>query len=114
MNREPFYSKQLVEAVAQLLKSAVGHEGRQPVTTEQISNVLIALDQLALGDPLGTVRVKDDGHVAVRVQRNGVAQWRVTAPDGTHYNDLSPTLDWPTIHTPDEAVAGGVRDTITA
>lgn len=108
MNREPIYSEQLIDTLAEIVAGGI--------TADQIRYVLIALDQLALGDPVGTVRVKNDGHVAVRVIRDGVIKWRVTAPDGTHYNDMSPTLDWPTIHTPtpDEAVAGGVRDTITA
>jgi hypothetical protein len=63
------------------------------ITDEQVNNVLNALNYVRSGDPLGTIKLETaTGKVANRVDVDGVHMWRVTAPDGSSYNDMQPTL----------------------
>ncbi|AGK87234.1 minor tail protein [Mycobacterium phage BuzzBuzz] len=76
------------------------HLGDQ-VSTEQVANVIAALNSVQAGEAVGTVRREPEtGKVAHRVKAHGVAQWRVSGPDGEQYNDLQPTLDWDLIYSP--------------
>lgn len=67
-------------------------------TDEQVNMVLAAWNAARAGDPVGTVkRDPGTGAVAHRVDADGVHMWKVTAPDGTQYNDMQPTLPWESI-----------------
>jgi hypothetical protein len=82
----------------QAMKALLGDD----ITEAQIDAVLAAQKALADGDPVGTVRRDpDSGKVAHRVTAHGVAQWRVSEPDGDTYSDLQPTLPWPAIYDVD-------------
>lgn len=87
---------------AELVNAVANHvDGLSP---EQVHTVLAALVTIKEGDPVGTVRRDTDtGKVAHRVLSYGVAQWRISGPDGEQYNDLQPTLAWPTIYSPEES-----------
>lgn len=63
------------------------------VTAEQVNLVLTAWNAVKEGAPTGTI-VKDPatGAIAHRVDADGVHLWRVSAPDGTQWADLSPNL----------------------
>lgn len=64
------------------------------VSTEQVAMVLAAWNTITGGDPLGTVRLDPaTGSLAMRLSDNGVHKWRVTAPDGGTWFDMSPTLN---------------------
>lgn len=93
-----------------IVQAIAAHLG-DTVTADQVSEVLAALNAVRDGDPAGMVR-RDPvtGKVAHRVTANGVAQWRVSAPDGEQYNDLQATLQWPPIFDPAGADAA-VSDT---
>jgi hypothetical protein len=65
------------------------------LTEEQVHRVLEAWNHVRAGDPVGTVRRGPAGEIAHRVDHEGVHLWRVSAPDGSQYNDLQPTLPWP-------------------
>lgn len=52
-----------------------------------------AAQEVAGGDPVGTIRLGDGGELAKRVVRDGLPVWQVTDEDGVHY-DAAPTLDW--------------------
>lgn len=77
--------------VVQAINDHLGPESG--VSTEQINLVLNAWNAVKTGDPVGTI-VKDPatGAIAHRVDSDGVHLWRVSAPDGTQWADLSPTL----------------------
>ena len=63
------------------------------VTTEHVAMVLEAMNAVAAGDPVGTVRVDPaTGNIAVRVSDQGIHKWRCTSPDGGTWDDMSPTL----------------------
>lgn len=78
-------------AVVQAITSHLGPDAG--VTTEQVNLVLNAWNAVKTGDSVGTI-VKDPatGAIAHRVDSDGVHMWRVSAPDGTQWADLSPTL----------------------
>lgn len=64
------------------------------VTEEHVRMVLETVDRLSEGRPVGTVLIEPGtGNVAVRVSRNGIEQWQVTAADGGTWADLQPDLD---------------------
>lgn len=69
----------------------------------QVAVVMQTWRDVLDGDPVGTVRRSEDGKVAHRVATDGVFLWRVTAPDGDQYNDMTPALAWPAIYTPESA-----------
>lgn len=77
--------------VVQAINDHLGPESG--VSPEQINLVLNAWNAVKTGDPVGTI-VKDPatGAIAHRVDSDGVHLWRVSAPDGTQWADLSPTL----------------------
>jgi hypothetical protein len=77
-----------------VVQAITDHLGEQStVTAEQVNLVLTAWNAVKTGDPVGTI-VKDPatGAIAHRVDSDGVHLWRVSAPDGTQWADLSPTL----------------------
>jgi hypothetical protein len=78
-------------AVVQAITSHLGESAG--ITGEQVNLVLNAWNAVKTGDPVGTI-VKDPatGAIAHRVDSDGVHMWRVSAPDGTQWADLSPTL----------------------
>lgn len=86
-------------AVAEAIVSQLGDTG---LTAEQITQVLGAYNQVRAGDPPGTiVRDPNTGTVAHRVVSEGVHVWRCSAPDGTQWSDMTPTLPgWETIVSP--------------
>lgn len=97
---------------SEIVQAIAAHLG-DTVTADQVSNVLAALDAVREGDPVGVVRRETaTGKVAHRVTANGVAQWRVSAPDGEQYNDLQPTLEWPIIFDPAAAPADEVAPNV--
>ena len=72
------------------------------VSEQQVAAVLTTWNNIQDGDPLGTVRRETStGNIAHRVAQDGVHMWHITAPDGSRWNDLSPTLTWPVIHQPE-------------
>lgn len=87
------YSSDMVDSVLKLIGTNLD--------AEQIGSVLMAVDMLSLGDPVGSVCIDDDtGRVAVRVQTGNLIQWRVISTDGSQYNDLQATLPWRSLHNP--------------
>jgi hypothetical protein len=79
----------------------VASEADAPVTANQVAAVLSAYCAILDGDPVGTIRRNPDtGELAVRVNADGLHLWRVSHPQGGQYNDLQPTLPWPTIAGP--------------
>lgn len=82
------------------------------LTAEQVQAVLDTYNTVQEGDPVGTVRRNEAGHVAVRCEVDGLHMWKVTLPDGGQYNDMT-ALGWPVIAEPveplDEAVVEGVE-----
>lgn len=72
------------------------------MTADQVTSVMATWRDVLAGDPVGTVRRSDDGLLAHRVVADGIPMWRVTGTDGSQYNDLSPSLSWPIIHTESE------------
>jgi hypothetical protein len=78
-------------AVVEAITSHLGETSG--VTADQVNLVLNAWNAVKTGDPVGTI-VKDPatGAIAHRVDSDGVHMWRVSAPDGTQWADLSPTL----------------------
>lgn len=83
--------------VANAISAQLG--GDNALTPEQIAQVLGAYNAVRSGDPVGTiVRNPDTGAIGHRVTEAGVHVWRCSAPDGTQWSDLSPTLvGWDTI-----------------
>lgn len=82
-----------------IVQAIAAHLG-DTVTTDQVAEVLAALNAVQDGDAVGVVRRDPDtGKVAHRVLSNGVAQWRVSGPDGEQYNDLQ-AVAWPVIFDP--------------
>lgn len=71
------------------------------VTDQQVHEVLQTWNGLLSGDPLGTIRIADTGLVGHRVSVDGIHMWRVTAPDGSTWTDMEPTLPWPVVTRPD-------------
>lgn len=69
------------------------------LNASQVASVMQTWRDVLDGDPVGTVRRSEDGKVAHRVTADGIILWRVTAPDGNQYNDMTPSLAWPAIHT---------------
>lgn len=63
------------------------------ITEEQVQMVLDAWEAVKAGPAVGTVLVKGDGSVAVRVSEDGVLIWHVTGLDGSRSKDLQPTLE---------------------
>lgn len=87
------------EALKQI--AHVASESDAPISANQVAAVLSAYRAILDGDPVGTVRRNPDtGELAVRVNHNGLHLWRVSHPQGEQYNDLQPTLPWPTIAGP--------------
>jgi hypothetical protein len=83
----------VLEQIAQ-----VASESEFPITTNQVAAVFTAYKNITGGDPLGTIRKNPEtGEIAHRVNSEGLHLWRVSHPDGTQYNDLQPTLDWPEV-----------------
>jgi len=83
----------ILEQIAQ-----VASEQGQLLTRNQVAAVLTAYNNITGGDPIGTIRRHPDtGALAHRVVADGLHMWRISDPDGTQYNDLAPTLDWPQI-----------------
>jgi hypothetical protein len=77
---------------------AIARQLSDEVSQAQIERVLAAWNAAREGDDVGTLRRDPaSGAVAHRVNHDGVHLWRVSAPDGSQYNDLQPTLPWPTI-----------------
>jgi hypothetical protein len=75
-------------------ESGEGH----PVTANQVACVLAAYRTIHQGDPPGTIRRDPETKaIAHRVAEGGVHLWRISAPDGDHWNDMSPTLEWPEV-----------------
>jgi len=69
------------------------------LTADQVKRVLTSYIAIYEGDEVGTVRHNPDtGEIAHRVSQDGVHMWRVTHPDGSQYNDMQGTLDWPTVN----------------
>lgn len=82
------------QATPEMVQQVADHSGYTP---EQVNTIIESLNAIREGDPVGTVR-RDPATRAVahRVNAAGIHQWRVSAPDGTGYNDLQPTLPgWP-------------------
>lgn len=91
-DREP---PEAVPTTREIVDQISRHIG-DSITDEQVNTVLAALNHVRGGDPVGSIRFNPKtGAVAHRVEIDGVIQWRVTAPDGSAYNDLQPVLpDW--------------------
>jgi hypothetical protein len=76
----------------------VASESDEPITANQVAAVLAAYRAVYEGDELGTIRRDPDtGSLAHRISIDGLHKWLVSAPDGSQYYDLQPTLDWPVI-----------------
>ncbi len=67
-----------------------------------IRRVLTALQAIRDGAPVGTIATNPKtGAVALRVSEDGVAMWKVTAPDGSEWRDMQPALKgWTLINDP--------------
>jgi hypothetical protein len=90
-------SKKLCEQIA----THVGGIEDGEVLPSFVRRVLTAWQEIRNGDPVGTTRRNPDtGAIAHRVNDNGLHLWRISAPDGTQYNDTQPTLDWPKLGAP--------------
>lgn len=85
--------------VAQAISLHLGEE----ISSEQVHQVLHALNTIQSGDPVGTIRRNaNTGHVAHRVFISGAAQWRVSGADGDWYTDMQPVLlDWDVLYNPE-------------
>lgn len=93
-------SDEAVPTTPQIVDQISRHIG-DGITDQQVNDVLAALNHVRGGDPVGAIRFDPKtGSVAHRVESDGVIQWRVTAPDGTTYNDLQPILPGWTDITP--------------
>lgn len=65
-----------------------------PITWQQVAAILAAYNNVIDGDPVGTIlKNPDSGAVAVRANVDGLHMWRISAPDGSQYNDLQPRLE---------------------
>lgn len=63
------------------------------VTDEHVAMVLEAWNTVLNGEPVGTIKLDpESGNLARRVNENGIHQWKITAPDGGMWSDMSPTL----------------------
>lgn len=63
------------------------------VTDEHVAMVLIALNVVQNGEPVGTVMLNpENGQVAVRVANKGIHEWRINDPGGGVIIDNKPTL----------------------
>lgn len=70
--------------------------------SDQIGQVLTALNNLKAGAAVGTLLRADNGYVAHRVQDAGRVVWRISGPDGVFYTDPQQTLPWTQIYPPVE------------
>lgn len=76
----------------------VASEDGEPLNATHVVAVLAAYRAILSGDPLGVIRRNPEtGEIAHRVNQDGLHMWRISHQDGTQYNDLQPTLDWPRI-----------------
>jgi hypothetical protein len=80
-----------VPTTPEIVQRISNHIG-ESITDQQVNDVLHALNLVRAGDPVGMMKLSQDGAVARRVEVNGVVQWKVISPDGSSYNDLQPTL----------------------
>lgn len=87
------------QALGQIAK--VASEADAPISPSQVAAVLAAYRDIIGGDPVGTMRRDPEtGAIALRTNVDGLHLWRVSHPQGEQYNDLQPTLPWPTIAGP--------------
>lgn len=90
----PVIEQPMLEQIATVASEP---DAEHPITANQAAAVIAAYHNIiTAGDPVGTIR-RDPatGAVAVKADVDGLLMWRVSVPDGTQYNDLQPTLDWP-------------------
>ena len=94
-NGVPVLEKATLEQIASL---ATEPDAEHPLTANEAAAVIAAYHNVTAGDPVGTMRRDPEtGAIALKVNSEGLLMWRVSVPDGSQYNDLQPTLDWPKI-----------------
>lgn len=82
-----------IEVTSQVTSAIVSQVGAENITEDQVALVLGAWNSIHNGAPAGTiVRNPDTGAIAHRVQHDGVMVWRVSAPNGEQWTELSPVL----------------------
>lgn len=81
-------------------------KGVEGVDAEQVALVLAHLAAIQGGEPLGTIkRDPVTGHVATRIDLNGIHKWQVMVPNtGEQWYDNQPTMpNWDVVYSPDTA-----------
>jgi hypothetical protein len=69
-------------------------DAEKPYTPKDVSAILAAYAHVLDGDPVGSILKRPtDGAIAVRANVDGLHMWRISAPDGSQWNDLQPTLE---------------------
>jgi hypothetical protein len=78
-----------IPKVSKYIAAQVAKHLPEDVDGDKVHAMMQAWTKVLSGDPVGTVKINDDGVLAHRVEINGVPQWRISHPDGGTMTDAS-------------------------